>query len=97
MIERYGELFAENDEFIVYKAHGNLYMYFKCGDGAVAGTLLSGVEGFQRKYKGDLDRWVTEIRKREKKTMESYRMQAQQLNALADEIAERNGWNNEKD
>lgn len=47
---------------------------------------------FEKKYKGSFEKWLEAVQKRERKTMESYLRQADDLIAMAESIRKNNGF-----
>lgn len=47
---------------------------------------------FEKKYKGSFHKWFEAVQKRERKTMESYLQQADELTYMAESIRKNNGF-----
>lgn len=66
------------------------------GRGERLATILSGRKGFEKQYKGDFQKWIKAIQKRELKTMQSYRRQAEDLMMTARAMQAQNEFTEEQ-
>ena len=66
------------------------------GQGVRCGTILGGKKGFEKQYNGDFQKWIKAIQKRELKTMQSYRRQAEELMMMARSMQEENKFTEEQ-
>lgn len=56
------------------------------------GHIVNGMRGFEKIYKSDFQKWISAIRKRELRTMRSYRYQAETLMKSARHMQEMNNF-----
>lgn len=92
----YGNIVYQDDKFIATESQGRMYMFWadtvSNGEGERCGEIVNGRKGFEKTYKGDFQKWIQAIQKRELKTMNSYFDQAAELKQRAMLMAIRNGF-----
>lgn len=98
----YGEVVYSDAMFTATEAVGyGMFMYFTKtlngkGGGERCGTILNGRAGFEKQYGGDFQKWIKAIQKRELKTMQSYRRQAEDMMSSARHMQRMNEFTEEQ-
>lgn len=83
MRKLHGEIVYSDAMFTATEDLGHgMFLYFTKtldseGGAERCGTILGGRAGFEKQYGGDFQKWVKAVQKRELKTMQSYRRQAE--------------------
>lgn len=92
------EVVYSDDKYTVHHDKGRgLFMYWT--ESLVPGeipercaTILGGMGGFERQFQSDFSKWIKHVQKRDLKTMQSYRRQAEDFMRMARALQSRNNF-----